>query len=63
MSHNTAINQQCPLCGRIIFGVGPLVRHMKVCKRKMCTTCERRETCPAKLWTQLCPIVGDKWGH
>ena len=40
------ILQQCPYCDRIISGTGPLVRHMKSCKKKLCAQCKRpREKC------------------
>ena len=58
---NVAVICQCHLCGRVVFGYGPLTRHQKSCKRKMCEACDLKETCPAKLWFQDCPKIGDYW--
>ena len=49
----SGIVQQCHICGRIIFGAGPLVRHAKACKRKLCEQC--KENCNAKEWWLPCP--------
>ncbi len=43
------VAQVCPFCGKVIFGIGPLVRHQKACKKKLCTQCCRPKTlCPDK---------------
>ena len=33
--------QICPYCHRQIYGIGPLKRHMKSCKKKLCAQCTR----------------------
>lgn len=33
--------QFCPFCNRQIYGIGPLIRHMKSCKKKLCAQCKR----------------------
>ena len=55
MRGNNSIIQQCHICGRIIHGVGPLVRHVKACKKHLCENCEDRFTCKSTYYTQNCP--------
>ena len=31
--------QECPYCKRIIVGIGPLAKHMRACKKKLCAQC------------------------
>lgn len=52
---NSAYIQQCSLCGRIIYGIGPLKQHTIACKKKMCNNCPDKADCPSKLWMQDCP--------
>ena len=33
--------QFCPFCNRQIYGIGPLKRHVKACKKKLCAQCTR----------------------
>lgn len=33
--------QFCPFCNRQIYGIGPLIRHQKACKKKLCAQCTR----------------------
>ena len=35
------IYQECPYCKRIIVGIGPLSKHMRACKKKLCAQCTR----------------------
>lgn len=40
---------ECPFCGRNISGVGPLRRHQRSCKQKLCAQCCRpKNLCPDK---------------
>lgn len=48
------IPQECPFCGRIIQGIGPIRLHQKACKRKLCEQCCRpKNMCPDKTHNYL----------
>ena len=51
------VAQICPFCGKVIFGIGPLIRHQKSCKKKLCAQCLRpKELCmnSMKEWMVEC---------
>ena len=52
---NVAYAQQCHICGKVIFGAGPLKRHVITCKAKHCSNCKDIKNCPATEWWQECP--------
>ena len=48
--------QQCHICGKTINGTANLIRHTKSCKRKLCESCNDKETCNYKFWSLNCPL-------
>lgn len=54
---NRKIVQECPFCGGLYCGTSGIVRHMKVCKKKLCAQCKRpKEKCYdiMKFWSVEC---------
>lgn len=45
MAQNYGGLYECPHCGKIIGTIGPLMKHIKCCKKKLCEKCNDKDTC------------------